>query len=40
MGLCVLKMLNNSGNSIGSVAARYNKASNDAENAEELIRFI
>lgn len=36
MGLCVLEMWNNSGNSIGSLAVRYNKTSNDAEKAEEL----
>lgn len=33
---CELEMLNNSGNSIGSLAVRYNKTSNDAKKAEEL----
>lgn len=36
MNLRVLEMLNNSGNSIGCLAVRYNKTSNDAEKAEEL----
>lgn len=36
MTLCVLKMLNISGNSIDSLAVRYNKTFNDAEKAEEF----